>query len=110
MSVEEKTIGGNFTCPRCDMQGYLEKRRKNGHTYHYCIHITKINGKRKVRRCYLGAEKYDYVERFQKLTLTGLTDEQRYIRYLATMMENMTATQLQGIITIAQERLKGLKP
>ena len=52
-------------CPRCGRPiDWIERRVKNGHVYIYAYHYVKDeNGKRKVKKCYLGADRYDYVSR-----------------------------------------------
>jgi hypothetical protein len=78
-------------CPRCgNPYTYIDKKVKNGHTYYYAVHVYKVDGKRKVHKCYLGAKEYTYVkamhpEMFENLT--GMVDKDRYIRYLEDIAE-----------------------
>ena len=78
-------------CPRCqNPYSYIEKRKKNGHVYCYSVHETRIDGKRHVHKCYLGAEEYTYVkmmhpEMLEKLS--GMHDNERYIRYLEDIIK-----------------------
>jgi len=59
------------TCPVCGRPiDYIEKKvvKGNGtqHVYYYARHIiVDENGQKKVKKCYLGAEAYDYVSRKQ---------------------------------------------
>jgi len=109
-SVEGKRgRGGNFLCPRCGSFGYVERRSKGGHVYVYCVHVYRDGGRRRRKRCYLGAEEYDYVERFQELGLAGLTDRERFRRYMRSLLEKLGDEDLKWIVEEAKQRLEVLK-
>lgn len=56
-------------CPRCGLEyNWLERRKGKNNVYIYAVHY---EGKRNVRKCYLGAEKYKYIEHFYNLGLTN---------------------------------------
>ncbi len=43
-------------CPKCGQKfSYLEERRIGNRIYHYAVHVRREKGKRKVKKCYLGA-------------------------------------------------------
>jgi len=50
------------TCPKCGQPiNWIERKKVNGHIYYVAAHVIHDNGKRVVKRCYLGAERYVYV-------------------------------------------------
>jgi hypothetical protein len=96
-------------CPRCGGLGYLERRRRGGHGEHVYIYVVHREGK-KVHKCYLGAEKYDYVERFHDIGLAGMHDEKRFWRYAEELVSKLTYEQLIKLEElIARAKLRKLK-
>jgi len=84
-------------CPSCKKPvSWYEKRKTKHNTYVYAAHEIKENGKRKIRKCYLGPEKeYNYVSRMQKgLVLRGLIDENRELEYLEELIESLIEEEL----------------
>lgn len=97
-------------CPRCGgVGGYIERREVDGRFYHYFVHVERHGGKRKVRRCYLGASRYEYVERFQNIGLAGLTDEERFERYARNSVEKLPPEVLEKLARILRERLEAVR-
>ena len=42
-------------CPKCGSPfSYIEKRKKGTKEYLYAVHVSRISGKRHVKKCYLG--------------------------------------------------------
>ena len=81
-------------CPRCGREyQYIEQRRQGNQTYFYAVHIERIgNGKRRVRKCYLGPLKYEYVTRLHQkegLTFKGLLEVNRAIEYLESILQSL---------------------
>jgi len=96
-------------CPRCGGLGYLERRRKGEQGEHVYIYVVHREGK-KVHKCYLGAEKYDYVERFHDIGLAGMHDEKRFWRYAEELVSKLTYEQLVKLEElIARAKLRKLK-
>ena len=96
-------------CPRCGGLGYLERRRRGEHGEHVYIYVVHREGK-KVRKCYLGAEKYDYVERFHEIGLAGMHDEKRFWRYAEELVSKLTYEQLVKLEElIVRAKLRKLK-
>jgi hypothetical protein len=93
-----------IVCPRCGALGYLERRRVKEQTYYYCLHL--LEGK-KVRKCYLGAGEYINVEKFQNLGLAGLTDKERFKRYLERIVEMLGEEDLRWLMKTVERRLGG---
>jgi len=90
------------TCPVCGRPiDYIEKKvvKGNGtqHVYYYARHIIiDENGQKKVKKCYLGAEAYDYVSRKHSdlgIVFTGLTVDpiQRLTEYINSAVEKLNA-------------------
>jgi DUF1365 family protein len=102
-------FSGNFICPRCGNPGYIERRYVDRHIYLYCRHIWYEGKKRKERKCYLGAEKYVYVEPFQGLGLSGLFDKERFKRYVETLIYKLTEEELEWLAEVVKKRLEVVK-
>ena len=62
---EERIPKRGDRCPVCGLPiDWVERRVVNGHIYYYAWHvITNENGQKRRKKCYLGAERYDYVSR-----------------------------------------------
>jgi len=84
-------------CPRCANKGYLERRRVGDHIYLYFVHERREGGRRKRLRCYLGATKYTYVEKFNPLDLSGLHDKERFMRYAMRLLDELSPEQLKWL-------------
>jgi hypothetical protein len=89
-------------CPRCgEAGGYFERRPVGNRIYYYFVHVKRQGPRRRVRKCYLGASRYVYVERFQNIGLAGLADEKRFERYVSNVAENL--------IRVLRERLEAAR-
>jgi hypothetical protein len=105
--VKRGMIRGNVTCPRCGLSGYIEYQRRGEHTYVYCRHEYVEGGRRTgIKKCYLGAVKYENVERFQSLGLAGLHDKSRFRRYFEKLLETMSLEDLKEVKKMIEERLE----
>jgi len=84
MMSKEKKI-----CPRCGQKySYIERRSVGDQVYLYAVHYLKVEGKRKVRKCYLGPESsYIYVSKMHEFTLRGPLDKKRVLRYLSSLLD-----------------------
>ncbi len=74
-------------CPRCGLPySYIERRKNGDRVYYYAVHYSRVDGgKRKVHKCYLGPDTYEYVSRLhvrEGLILKGLSDPERVLEYL----------------------------
>lgn len=79
-------------CPRCGRRfTYLEERKNGSNTYVYCVHVRKHNGKRSIKKCYLGPKTaYIYTNTFNFNILTvrsPLADSSADIKYLIELMQ-----------------------
>jgi hypothetical protein len=85
-------------CPRCGSPyNYIDKRKVGDGVYYYAVHVEKTPEGRKVKKCYLGSESYRYVEQFQHLSLSGLIDEKRYLRYAINVLDKLNEEELQKL-------------
>jgi hypothetical protein len=85
-------------CPRCgEPISYVERRKRGERTYYYAVHERYVNGKRVVRKCYLGPDVYEYAERLNNLGLSGLIDSKRYVKYLSHLLARL------DIMTLSKE-------
>ena len=103
------------TCPVCGRPiDYIEKKvvKGNGtqHVYYYARHIIiDENGQKKVKKCYLGAEAYDYVSRKHSdlgIVFTGLTVDpaKRLTEYINSAVEKLNAKMDSGTLSLEEAR------
>jgi len=103
------------TCPVCGRPiDYIEKKvvKGNGtqHIYYYARHIIiDENGQKKVKKCYLGAEAYDYVSRKHSdlgIVFTGLTVDpaKRLTEYINSAVEKLNAKMDSGTLSLEEAR------
>jgi hypothetical protein len=93
-------------CPRCGGKGYLERRVVEKQTYYYVRHVSFDGGRRSDHRCYLGPERYDYVEKTHHLHLSGYLDEERFRRYAQELVDKLPEEQLKELRAIIDRRLR----
>jgi len=58
-----------------------------------------------VSKCYLGALKYEYVEKFNPLGLSGLHDTSRFSKYIKILIDNMTREQLVDLLDYIKQKI-----
>jgi len=95
-------------CPRCGMEfSYIEERDINGKTYYYAVHYIKVGGKRKKKRCYLGAQVYEYVNKLHSdmLTVHGLLTRNP-IEYLRQILDYIVNQPDEGLKHVALDTIK----
>ncbi len=87
-------------CPRCgEPGGWVEYRVINGHAYYYWVHSTRRNGRREVRKCYLGGpDAYTYVAQVKSTDIHGLISEDlnEVINHLRAILNRLTRAVAQG--------------
>ena len=90
-------------CPRCGSPiSWVERQRKGDRVYYYAVHYlgyTKVGGRvrKRVRRCYLGPESYEYVSRLHKdlgIVLEGAVVDRRVVHYLDAFVEALSRVEL----------------
>jgi hypothetical protein len=103
---KESEEGGRPACPRCGMDGYLEKRRVGGNVYYYYRHVYYADGKRRERRCYLGPDRYIHAEKFNKIWLAGMVDEDRFFRYAEAIIPTLKRSELERLKDMIERQLR----
>jgi hypothetical protein len=89
-------------CPRCgQLGGYLWARTVNDRKYYYWVHETKVNGIRRVKRCYLGPEKYYY----GRIFLSGALDRDRFMRYVENLLKELNEQQKRWLLQALEKEL-----
>jgi hypothetical protein len=101
-------------CPRCGQPyRYLERRRIGNNVYYYAVHYEGYergpDGKTrpKLRRCYLGPEKYIEVSKLHSdlgLTLKGLMEEGRERDYMEALVRSVRDRIRGGRLTAGEAR------
>jgi len=120
--VEQILVPSLTYCPRCsDLVSYVQKETRycldaNGnviakHTYYYNVHYSYDPETKEMsyKRCYLGSDEYDYVERFNRLNLAGAIREDRYKNYLQRLIDHVDEDTLKNIISHVQQQLQKLQ-
>ena len=113
MKMSEKTV-----CPRCGLPfNWVETQDKGGRTYYYAVHYmgySKVGSKikKKIRKCYLGPEEYEYVSRLHSdlgLKLEGAVVERRVVHYLDAFISALAGSELdRATLTEILTKLKHL--
>jgi len=97
-------------CPICGLPiDWVERRVVNGHVYYYAWHVIEENGKRRRKKCYLGAERYDYVSRKHSdlgVALRGMAygPAQRLAEYVSSAIDRLSAQLEGGALDLEQAR------
>lgn len=90
-------------CPRCGSPiSWVERQRKGDRVYYVAVHYlgyTKVGGKvrKRVRKCYLGPEVYEYVTRLHQdlgITLEGAVVDRRVLHYLDAFITALSKAEL----------------
>jgi hypothetical protein len=118
MSAEKAEKAEAELCPRCG-QPYstVERRTRGHHVYYYAVHyLGREAGKVRIKKCYLGPERYEYVERLHAMELAGAIDKQRFRRYLHEVLDSIEPS-LEELLDVmrelaerALEEAEGLEP
>ena len=96
-------------CPRCGAEiSWIETQKKKDRVYYYAVHYTgydKVGSKvrKKVRKCYLGPEEYEYVSRLHSdlgLKLEGAVVEKRVVHYLDAFVEALVKADLDRLTLV----------
>jgi len=97
-------------CPICGLPiDWVERRVVNGHVYYYAWHVIEENGKRRRKKCYLGAERYDYVSRKHSdlgVALRGMAygPAQRLAEYVSSAIDRLSDQLEGGALDLEQAR------
>ncbi len=80
------------------------------HVYYYARHvIIDENGQKKVKKCYLGAEAYDYVSRKHSdlgIVFTGMVADpaKRLTEYINSAVEKLNAKMESGTLSLEEAK------
>lgn len=102
-------------CPRCGTKySYIEEREVNGRRYYYAVHYRSENGKRVKKKCYLGADIYEYVNRLHgdMFMVRGLVERNpvEYLREILDYIVNQSSEVLkQDALAIIKEYISRLE-
>lgn len=78
-----------IVCPRCGGKGVLGWTSYKDKRYYYVVH-------KGGRRCWLGAEAYEYVEGVTGLDLRGALDRLRHLDYAVKALKHVRAELIKG--------------
>jgi len=90
-------------CPRCGLPvSWVEKLRKGDRVYYVAVHYLGYNKsggrvRKRVRKCYLGPETYEYVTRLHRdlgIVLEGAVVDRRVIHYLDAFVSALSRVEL----------------
>jgi hypothetical protein len=118
MSAEKAEKAEVELCPRCGQPYSTVERRTMGYrTYYYAVHyLGREAGKVRTKKCYLGPQRYEYVERLHAMELAGAIDKQRFKRYLHEVLDSIEPS-LEELLDVmcelakrALEEAEGLEP
>lgn len=95
MSLEIKV------CPRCGAEySWIERRVTPHNVYLLAVHVYKEDGKRRVRKCYLGPEElYKHVERVHNLDALTNVSEQDYLKLAMRSLTRIKLLAESGLLT-----------
>jgi len=99
---------------RCHVCGlpidWVEKRVRNGHVYYYAWHvIADENGQKRRKKCYLGADRYDYVTRKNSdlgTTFRGMAygEADRFSEYFNSALDKLSVKVQSGTLELEEAR------
>jgi truncated hemoglobin YjbI len=108
---EERIPKRGDRCPVCGLPiDWVERRVVNGHVYYYAWHvITDENGQKRRKKCYLGAERYDYVSRKNidlGTTFRGMAYDpaQRLAEYVNGALDKLSVKVQSGTLELEEAR------
>jgi cell fate (sporulation/competence/biofilm development) regulator YlbF (YheA/YmcA/DUF963 family) len=103
-----------MVCPRCGQPiSYIERQRHGNQVYYYAVHYLGYERtpdgriRKKVKRCYLGPEKYIEVSKLHSdlgLTLKGLMEEGRERDYMEALVRSVRDRMRGGRLTAEKAR------
>jgi hypothetical protein len=101
-------------CPKCGrVIDWVERRVVNGHVYIYAAHVSVVNGKRKITKCYFGPERYTYATRTHSdmgIELKGMAYEidsgpgSRFLDYINDLANKLTVQAQGGALDLERAR------
>jgi len=107
-------LRAGMPCPKCGrVIDWVERRVVNGHVYIYAAHVSVVNGKRKITKCYFGPERYTYATKTHSdmgIELKGMAYEidggrgSRFLDYINDLANKLTVQAQGGALDLEQAR------
>jgi len=107
-------LRAGMPCPKCGrVIDWVERRVVNGHVYIYAAHVSVVNGKRKITKCYFGPERYTYATKTHSdmgIELKGMAYEidggrgSRFLDYINDLANKLGAEAESGALDLEQAR------
>jgi len=107
-------LRAGMPCPKCGrVIDWVERRVVNGHVYIYAAHVSVVNGKRKITKCYFGPERYTYATKTHSdmgIELKGMAYEidggrgSRFLDYINDLANKLGAEVEGGALDLEQAR------
>jgi hypothetical protein len=101
-------------CPKCGrVIDWVERRVVNGHVYVYAAHVSIVDGKKKIEKCYLGPDRYTYATKTHSdmgMELKGMAYEidsgpgSRLLDYINGLASKLGAEVEGGALDLEQAR------
>jgi len=101
-------------CPKCGrVIDWVERRVVNGHVYVYAAHVSVVDGKKKITKCYLGPDRYTYATKTHSdmgMELKGMAYEidsgpgSRFLDYINDLANKLSAEVEGGALDLEQAR------
>jgi len=107
-------LRAGMPCPKCGrVIDWVERRVVNGHVYIYAAHVSVVNGKKKITKCYFGPERYTYATKTHSdmgIELKGMAYEidggrgSRFLDYINDLANKLGAEVESGALDLEQAR------
>jgi len=107
-------LRAGMPCPKCGrVIDWVERRVVNGHVYIYAAHVSVVNGKKKITKCYFGPERYTYATKTHSdmgIELKGMAYEidggrgSRFLDYINDLANKLGAEVEGGALDLEQAR------
>jgi hypothetical protein len=101
-------------CPKCGrVIDWVERRVVNGHVYVYAAHVSVVDGKKKITKCYLGPDRYTYATKTHSdmgMELKGMAYEidsgpgSRFLDYINDLANKLTVQAQGGALDLERAR------
>jgi len=107
-------LRAGMPCPKCGrVIDWVERRVVNGHVYVYAAHVSVVDGKKKITKCYFGPERYTYATKTHSdmgIELKGMAYEidggrgSRFLDYINDLANKLGAEVEGGALDLEQAR------
>ena len=107
-------VQAGMPCPKCGrVIDWVERRVVNGHVYVYAAHVSVVDGKRKITKCYFGPDRYTYATKTHSdmgIELKGMAYEidggpgSRFLDYINDLANKLTVQAQGGTLDLERAR------